>query len=193
MYLRGDDHFEAITSQFELISHQPIRITHHRFISTISTYPTPCSSGEHALPSRSTPPSATPSSPQPAGTPPTSSSPSSRPPSQTTSPCRRGTCTSSSRCPPSPRPPLGPSPSGSRTGSATPVVGDRSNGLLFLDPCRFRDRSSSSSEHYTLFISSFARLLDMALDCCFIGKPFDHDKGAVMEENRFNHCPSYWV
>lgn len=26
MYLRGDDHFEAITSQFELISHQPIRI-----------------------------------------------------------------------------------------------------------------------------------------------------------------------
>lgn len=85
MYLRGDDHFEAITSQFELISHQPIRITHHRFISTISTYPTPCSSGEHALPSRSTPPSATPSSPQPAGTPPTSSSPSSRPPSQTTS------------------------------------------------------------------------------------------------------------
>ncbi|XP_041015540.1 putative clathrin assembly protein At1g03050 [Juglans microcarpa x Juglans regia] len=42
----------------------------------------------------------------------------------------------------------------------------RSNGLITLYPCRFRDDSSSSaSEEYTAFIRSYAQLLDEALDC----------------------------
>ncbi|XP_052205278.1 putative clathrin assembly protein At2g25430 [Diospyros lotus] len=39
----------------------------------------------------------------------------------------------------------------------------RSNGLLSLYPCHFRDSSSSSSEDYTVFIRSYAHLLDEAL------------------------------
>ncbi|XP_068658183.1 putative clathrin assembly protein At1g03050 [Aristolochia californica] len=41
----------------------------------------------------------------------------------------------------------------------------RSNGLLCLYPCRFRDLSSSSSEDYGVFVRSYAHLLDEALDC----------------------------
>lgn len=41
----------------------------------------------------------------------------------------------------------------------------RSNGLLSLYPCHFRDDSSSNPEDYTMFIRSYAQLLDEALDC----------------------------
>ncbi|CAA2972314.1 clathrin assembly At2g25430 [Olea europaea subsp. europaea] len=44
----------------------------------------------------------------------------------------------------------------------------RANGLLSLNPCYFRDRSSSSSEDYTAFIQSYAHLLDEALNCVSI-------------------------
>ncbi|KAA8532438.1 hypothetical protein F0562_032471 [Nyssa sinensis] len=44
----------------------------------------------------------------------------------------------------------------------------RSNGLLSLYPCHFRDRSSSNSEDYTIFIRSYAHLLDEALGCLSI-------------------------
>ncbi|XP_049404961.1 putative clathrin assembly protein At2g25430 [Solanum stenotomum] len=42
----------------------------------------------------------------------------------------------------------------------------RSNGLISLYPCNFKDRSSSASQDYTYFIWSYARLLDESLDCC---------------------------
>ncbi|KAJ8574235.1 hypothetical protein K7X08_026040 [Anisodus acutangulus] len=42
----------------------------------------------------------------------------------------------------------------------------RSNGLMSLYPCSFKDRSSSTSQDYTNFIWSYARLLDEFLDCC---------------------------
>lgn len=41
----------------------------------------------------------------------------------------------------------------------------RTNGVLSLYPCNFRDCTSSASEDYTAFIRSYARLLDEALDC----------------------------
>lgn len=41
----------------------------------------------------------------------------------------------------------------------------RSNGLLSLYPCHFRDDSSSNPEAYAVFIRSYAQLLDQALDC----------------------------
>lgn len=41
----------------------------------------------------------------------------------------------------------------------------RSNGLLSLYPCHFRDTSSSSSHDFTTFITSYAQLLDEAIDC----------------------------
>lgn len=49
----------------------------------------------------------------------------------------------------------------------------RSNGFLSLYPCHFRDCSSSAHEHYTLFIRSYAQLLDEALDCLSIGKEIE--------------------
>ncbi|CAN4089569.1 unnamed protein product [Withania somnifera] len=42
----------------------------------------------------------------------------------------------------------------------------RSNGLVSLYPCNFKDRVSSASQDYTNFIWSYARLLDESLDCC---------------------------
>lgn len=45
----------------------------------------------------------------------------------------------------------------------------RSNGYLSLNPCHFRDFSSSASEDYTLFIRSYACLLDEALECSYVG------------------------
>lgn len=44
----------------------------------------------------------------------------------------------------------------------------RTNGQLSLDPCSFRDRSSSYSDDYTAFVKSYARLLDEALECISI-------------------------
>lgn len=46
----------------------------------------------------------------------------------------------------------------------------RSNGYLCLNPCHFRDCSSSSSEDYTFFIRSYACLLDEALECSYVGE-----------------------
>ncbi|XP_055814699.1 putative clathrin assembly protein At1g03050 [Solanum dulcamara] len=42
----------------------------------------------------------------------------------------------------------------------------RSNGLMSLYPCNFKDQTSSASQDYTHFIWSYARLLDESLDCC---------------------------
>ncbi|WCJ33657.1 ENTH/ANTH/VHS superfamily protein [Euphorbia peplus] len=50
----------------------------------------------------------------------------------------------------------------------------RSNGLLSLYPCRFRDDSSSNPEDYTMFIRSYALLLNEALDC-FTLDPKEHE------------------
>ncbi|XP_062114637.1 putative clathrin assembly protein At1g03050 [Humulus lupulus] len=41
----------------------------------------------------------------------------------------------------------------------------RTNGLISLYPCRFTDDSSLSSRDYTLFVRSYAHLLDEALNC----------------------------
>lgn len=50
----------------------------------------------------------------------------------------------------------------------TELLWTRSNGYLSLNPCPFRDTSSSNSHDYTQFISSYANLLDEALDCLAI-------------------------
>ncbi|KAK6921548.1 AP180 N-terminal homology (ANTH) domain [Dillenia turbinata] len=47
------------------------------------------------------------------------------------------------------------------------LLWNRSNGLLSLYPCHFRDNSSSSDD-FTLFIRSYARLLDEVLDCVLL-------------------------
>jgi hypothetical protein len=41
----------------------------------------------------------------------------------------------------------------------------RSNGLLSLYPCHFQDDSSSNPEDHTMFIRSYAQLLDQSLGC----------------------------
>ncbi|XP_059649800.1 putative clathrin assembly protein At2g25430 [Cornus florida] len=52
-----------------------------------------------------------------------------------------------------------------KTPLRTELLWTRSNGLLSLYPCHFRDTSSSASEDYNTFIRSYAQLLDEALDC----------------------------
>ncbi|KAK9935388.1 hypothetical protein M0R45_022491 [Rubus argutus] len=47
----------------------------------------------------------------------------------------------------------------------------RSNGLLSLNDCRFRDDSSSASADYTAFVRSYAQLLDEALHCFWYKAP----------------------
>lgn len=47
----------------------------------------------------------------------------------------------------------------------------RSNGLLSLNDCRFRDDSSSASADYTAFVRSYAQLLDEALHCFYYKAP----------------------
>ncbi|XP_071714333.1 putative clathrin assembly protein At1g03050 [Rutidosis leptorrhynchoides] len=47
----------------------------------------------------------------------------------------------------------------------TELLWARSNGLLSLNPCPFRDTSSCNSHDYTQFILSYANLLDEALYC----------------------------
>lgn len=44
----------------------------------------------------------------------------------------------------------------------------RTNGVLSLYPCNFRDCTSSDSGDYTAFITAYARLLDESLDCVLI-------------------------
>ncbi|KAL8535865.1 hypothetical protein ACS0TY_011490 [Phlomoides rotata] len=48
------------------------------------------------------------------------------------------------------------------------ILWTRTNEVLSLHPCNFRDCSSSASEDYTAYVSSYARLLDEALDCLSI-------------------------
>nr|GEX98134.1 putative clathrin assembly protein At2g25430 [Tanacetum cinerariifolium] len=50
----------------------------------------------------------------------------------------------------------------------TELLWARSNGYLTLNPCPFRDTSSFNSHDYTQFISTYANLLDEALDCLTI-------------------------
>ncbi|KAL5553301.1 hypothetical protein UlMin_040702 [Ulmus minor] len=45
------------------------------------------------------------------------------------------------------------------------LLWNRTNGLISLYPCRFRDDSSSASVDYTAFIRSYAHLLDEVLSC----------------------------
>ncbi|KAF2305680.1 hypothetical protein GH714_007559 [Hevea brasiliensis] len=63
----------------------------------------------------------------------------------------------------------------------------RSNGLLSLYPCHFRDHSSSNPEDYTMFIRSYAQLLHEALDCfSFDGKVTEEE---VVEEEKDKELP----
>ncbi|XAR65134.1 hypothetical protein NMG60_11009113 [Bertholletia excelsa] len=57
----------------------------------------------------------------------------------------------------------------------------RSHGLLSLFPCHFQDSSSSFSEDYTLFIKSYAHLLDEALHYCF---SIDYDAHQQKEQEK---------
>ncbi|KAI3817104.1 hypothetical protein L1987_10892 [Smallanthus sonchifolius] len=50
----------------------------------------------------------------------------------------------------------------------TELLWTRSNGYLSLNPCPFLDTSSTNSHDYTHFISSYANLLNEALDCLTI-------------------------
>lgn len=47
----------------------------------------------------------------------------------------------------------------------TELLWTRANRLFSLYPCYFRDESSSNPEDYTMFIRSYAKLLNEALDC----------------------------
>ncbi|CAB4295861.1 unnamed protein product [Prunus armeniaca] len=60
----------------------------------------------------------------------------------------------------------------------------RSNGLMSLSQCHFRDDSSSASEDYTAFIRSYARLLDEALHCFLLDS-----KPAYNQQE--HHCQEY--
>ncbi|KAJ6890859.1 clathrin assembly protein [Populus alba x Populus x berolinensis] len=63
----------------------------------------------------------------------------------------------------------------------TELLWIRSNGLLSLYPCHFRDDSSSNPEPYTVFIRSYAQLLDQALDCFSLDNKETEE--AVMHES----------
>ncbi|KAJ0038566.1 hypothetical protein Pint_22467 [Pistacia integerrima] len=58
----------------------------------------------------------------------------------------------------------------------TELIWTRTNGYLSLNPCYFRDESSSTPEDYNGFIRSYAYLLNEALDC------FALDRGASYDE-----------
>ncbi|KAK1416288.1 hypothetical protein QVD17_32077 [Tagetes erecta] len=67
----------------------------------------------------------------------------------------------------------------------TELLWTRSNGFLSLNPCTFRDTSSSNSHDYTLFISSYANLLNEALDCLTIDCEQAYDD---LDDNINNEC-----
>lgn len=60
----------------------------------------------------------------------------------------------------------------------------RSNGLLSLYPCNFRDDSSSKPEDYTMFIRSYAQLLHEALDCFSFDRKVTKEEGENEQELR---------
>ncbi|CAK9142915.1 unnamed protein product [Ilex paraguariensis] len=63
------------------------------------------------------------------------------------------------------------------------LIWARSNGMLSLYPCQFRDCSSSAGKDYTMFIRSYARLLDEALDCLSI------ESAEIEEEEELESLP----
>ncbi|EEF34844.1 clathrin assembly protein, putative [Ricinus communis] len=67
----------------------------------------------------------------------------------------------------------------------------RSNGLIALYPCQFRDNSSSNPEDYTLFIRSYAQLLDEALACFSLDRKVK-DEEANSEEEEVNMINSLY-
>ncbi|KAJ9153016.1 hypothetical protein P3X46_026508 [Hevea brasiliensis] len=58
----------------------------------------------------------------------------------------------------------------------------RSNGILSLCPCHFRDDFSSNPEDYTMLIRSYAQLLHEALDCIFLDKKVTEEREEEEEE-----------
>ncbi|KAF7827609.1 receptor protein kinase TMK1-like [Senna tora] len=67
------------------------------------------------------------------------------------------------------------------------LLRSRSNGLLSLRPCRFRDESSPSfSMECTVFIRSYALLLDECLDCVFSGLESPEDQAENKEEREIS-------
>ncbi|KAK7831693.1 putative clathrin assembly protein [Quercus suber] len=50
------------------------------------------------------------------------------------------------------------------------ILWTRTNGLITLYPCHFRDDSSFASDDYTAFIRSYAQLLDEVLNCFVLDK-----------------------
>ncbi|OVA07537.1 AP180 N-terminal homology (ANTH) domain [Macleaya cordata] len=63
------------------------------------------------------------------------------------------------------------------------LLWSRSNGFLSLYPCRFRDNSSSTgSKDFTVFIYSYARLLDEALDCFSIDSNNNNNTNIISDE-----------
>ncbi|XP_076927264.1 putative clathrin assembly protein At4g32285 [Bidens hawaiensis] len=74
----------------------------------------------------------------------------------------------------------------------TELLWTRSNGYLSLNPCPFRDTSSSNSNDYTHFISSYANLLNEALDCltidsvCFYEDPEETNEHEHHEHDEYD-------
>ncbi|XP_031378755.1 putative clathrin assembly protein At1g03050 [Punica granatum] len=64
----------------------------------------------------------------------------------------------------------------------TELLWARDHGLLLLYPCHFRDSSSSYSDDYTLFIRSYARLIDEALNIFSIGSTINECQEEDEEE-----------
>ncbi|KAK9106742.1 hypothetical protein Syun_022753 [Stephania yunnanensis] len=67
------------------------------------------------------------------------------------------------------------------SGFKTDLVWSRSNGLISLAPCRFRDSSSSFSDDYTAFIHSYAYFLDETLMNC-LSLDRDNEQTSVKDE-----------
>ncbi|XP_015901396.3 putative clathrin assembly protein At2g25430 [Ziziphus jujuba] len=66
----------------------------------------------------------------------------------------------------------------------TELIWTRSNGLISLSPCRFRDQSSSASDDYTAFIRSYAQLLDEVLNYYSLGNKETQEHDHNQEEQK---------
>ncbi|KAM7484727.1 hypothetical protein LguiA_000736 [Lonicera macranthoides] len=65
----------------------------------------------------------------------------------------------------------------------TELLCARSNRFLSLYPCHFRDLSSSASEDYTMFVRSYAQLIDEAIDCLSIDFNDKHSEEEDVHQN----------
>ncbi|KAF6168542.1 hypothetical protein GIB67_005154 [Kingdonia uniflora] len=65
------------------------------------------------------------------------------------------------------------------------LLWSRSNGLISLYPCRFRDNSSSRSKDFTGFIRAYAHLLDEALDCFSIESDTSTNENSEFSDRTF--------